>query len=298
MRPLGSVPLLGGECALGRTRLPVRRWLPLGALAGVSALFLIHAFAFRSRDEALYVACVVDSPFRVRMLSLGRGVDTELRPVGLTLTPLSVASGAGSERVVRMLLAQGADVDGGPSETPPLHSAASDGHGEVARILLEHGADPNAPDPRGSLPIHEVALSGLYVGDHGLSCSAGAVEVLDALVAYGADVNARTGGRMHVTALHLAAGQGREAIVARLLELGADIQAADAKGWTPLHSAACHGEGGVVEQLLAAGADREAVDNEGRLPADEARMNGHPEVAALLGTPAPEPQPSEPPRGE
>ncbi|KAI3426847.1 hypothetical protein D9Q98_006793 [Chlorella vulgaris] len=73
-------------------------------------------------------------------------------------------------------------------------------------------------------------------------------------VAAGGDVNARD--RKGQTPLQFAAGYGREAVVALLLQLGADPSAAaDASGAAALHRAAARNHGGTMRLLLAAGAD-------------------------------------------
>src|SRR5687768_16209889 len=72
------------------------------------------------------------------------------------------------------------------------------------------------------------------------------------------------------TALHLAAGQARPAVVALLLEIGANVHATSADGSTPLHSAAAAEKADptamkeVVSLLLAGGAKPNARDNDGR----------------------------------
>jgi len=62
------------------------------------------------------------------------------------------------------------------------------------------------------------------------------VDQIDALIAAGADVNARA--RHGQAPLHLAAAAGSDAAVARLLAAGAALDARDLSGWTPLHQAA------------------------------------------------------------
>jgi ankyrin repeat protein len=56
------------------------------------------------------------------------------------------------------------------------------------------------------------------------------------------------------TALHRAAEQGREDVVAYLIEKGADVNARGPLDWTPLHVAAQKGDLAVVKRLVKAGA--------------------------------------------
>ena len=66
-----------------------------------------------------------------------------------------------------------------------------------------------------------------------------------------------------VGSLHDAAREGDTALIKRLLENGAEIEAKDKDGWTALTSAALHGHRSVVECLLDRGADIEAKDKDG-----------------------------------
>jgi ankyrin repeat protein len=56
------------------------------------------------------------------------------------------------------------------------------------------------------------------------------------------------------TALHRAAAQGREDVVAYLIKKGADVNATGPLDWTPLHVAAQKGDLEVVKRLVKAGA--------------------------------------------
>ena len=50
------------------------------------------------------------------------------------------------------------------------------------------------------------------------------------------------GGDYNSTALHYAAGYGKEAVAAQLLQAGASVSAVTNGGWTPLHLAAYIGK--------------------------------------------------------
>ena len=88
-------------------------------------------------------------------------------------------------------------------------------------------------------------------------------------------------------ALVAAARDGNTAEIARLLEAGADIDAAaepDTPG--PLGVAALHGQTAAVTQLLEAGADWRAADTGGHTAVDWAHQGsaeGCPDAAAVLG---------------
>lgn len=98
-------------------------------------------------------------------------------------------------------------------------------------------------------------------------------------------VNAR--GEGGVTPLMLAAGFGQREVVAALLAAGADVNAADERGFTALFYG-CHngdadrGYPDVVEALLAAGADKEAKIGYGVRPLMYAAGNGEAGVVEAL----------------
>jgi ankyrin repeat protein len=71
------------------------------------------------------------------------------------------------------------------------------------------------------------------------------------------------------TALHCAAWKGHEAVVAWLLEVGADVHAHNANdhwGTTALHAAAHANQAKIAERLIDSGADVNARDGSGRTP--------------------------------
>ncbi|HUT74218.1 MAG TPA: ankyrin repeat domain-containing protein [Armatimonadota bacterium] len=81
--------------------------------------------------------------------------------------------------------------------------------------------------------------------------------------------------------LHRAASRGDAAAVARLLAKGADINAADKRGWSPLAYAACKSPE-AVKLLLARGADANHRDKFGCTPLDWAVFKKDPQCLALL----------------
>ena len=120
---------------------------------------------------------------------------------------------------------------------------AREGHLDTVRALLELKADPKAVD----------VPKGQYASSHGW------------------------------TPLHVAAIADRAPIAKLLLDRGADVNAADARGkFTPLHYAAWNGNAEMTALLLACNADRDAKDGEQRTPLDLAKKKGQAGVAKLL----------------
>ena len=82
----------------------------------------------------------------------------------------------------------------------------------------------------------------------------GVAEAVNALLAHGADVNAKESWRGQ-TALMWAAGEGHVGAMSALLERGADIRARSNAGWTALLFAVRDGHLDAVRTLLEVGAE-------------------------------------------
>src|SRR6185295_15347299 len=102
----------------------------------------------------------------------------------------------------------------------------------------------------------------------------------DALIRSGANVNAATD--LGVTPLWLAAQNGSEKLVARLLAAGANPDAALLAGETPLMVAARGGKTPVVEQLIAKGANVNARGARKQTALMWAVAQKHPDVVKVL----------------
>jgi hypothetical protein len=145
--------------------------------------------------------------------------------------------------------------------TTPFVRAAKNADVAVMRLLLENGANPNLATRNNTTAL--MALVG------GLGRK------------YGADLQV------------LPAEEKNALEAARLvLDLGADVNAANEAGQTSLHAAAAIGANGVVRFLVERGARLDARTRQGRTPLDEAlrgvpNIDGapgeaHEETAALL----------------
>lgn len=143
--------------------------------------------------------------------------------------------------------------------TTPLLRAAKSGDVAAIELLLEHDADPFIATERGVTPLMVAAGVGTTEQDTTgrFKTEARAIAAIDLLLAQGLDVNAvDSRGR---TALHGAALQGFDEIVAALVERGAALDVEDEEGFTPLETAlglaggwGFSGEASVVQESTVA----------------------------------------------
>ena len=267
-------------------------------------------------------------------------------------SPLMFAARQGNIEAARMLLANGADVNerasaGGdaasslrpddsrgsataPPEIDPLLIATVRGQAEFARFLLEQGADPNV-DAAGYTPLHWVAgtwesqttheyiSAGVQPGDLKSEWDAlvglqgqEKLDLIRALLAHGADPNARTtrppirfgytfhngspagGSSLGATPFLLAAMVGDVDVMRLLVEGGADPLLAADDGTTPLMVAAgmtnIEEEHAIPEErhldavklCLELGADINAANDRGNTALHATAFLGFPEVARYL----------------
>ncbi len=127
------------------------------------------------------------------------------------------------------------------AQGPVVAEAAMQKNAAAVRDLLKQGADVNAAQGDGMTSLHWAA-------------SHGDVELSRMLLIAGANVRATT--RINgYTPLFLAAREGNAAVVAALLDAGADAKAVSVTGSTPLMLAAGAGNVEAVQRLLDAGAE-------------------------------------------
>ena len=183
--------------------------------------------------------------------------------------------GVHHEPVVRVLLERGADpnIRDEGDNAYPLHFAAERGDLAVIKLLVEHGARTEA----GEVDDHELDIIGWatafeyvaatpdvveYLLAHGAkhtmfsAVAVGEVAVIREIASRApADINKamdRTNHRRRP--LHLAIVKKQPAALKTLLDLGADLDALDAAGFTPLDQAALDGEREMADTLIARGA--------------------------------------------
>ena len=197
---------------------------------------------------------------------LAAGVDPETETNdGRTLLHL-VAQNNENPGVLEALLAAGADLEALDNRgNTPLSFAVSDNDNPaVVEVLLAAGADVSA-NALGS-PLHSLFSRSLFSRNTERQPSV-LLAIADALLAAGAEVNARTA--IGSTALHFAMRDGG-VIIDRLIAAGADVNVTNRLGETPLFSAP-PGAAPEVRSLVTAGADATARNDRGGTPLHSAR---------------------------
>lgn len=188
------------------------------------------------------------------------------------MSPLMVATMAGSLETVKLLVANGAWVNYLNSlAVNALWIAAHNGHPEIVRHLAKHGAYLNNSNFEDVTPLMAAAMNGhLPVvkflvgaratlnavhkdGDSALMFAVARkqTDVARFLIDAGADVNIRN--RHGVTALLIAVAEENEEIAGKLLEKGADASARTTDGKSALDVARARGMTRLVTMLEEAG---------------------------------------------
>lgn len=99
----------------------------------------------------------------------------------------------------------------------PLHTACMmHKFEEGIEFLIAAGANVNVQDDMGWTPLH-CGWTPLHA-----ACAAGNLDVIDELIAAGADIDAQTTDGEQNTPLHLASQRGNVKVVTKLLENGAE----------------------------------------------------------------------------
>jgi ankyrin repeat protein len=187
-------------------------------------------------------------------------------------------------RLLRGLIARGADLNRMHAGLSPLLAATRDSHEgrtEAVTTLLTNGANPNGADADGDTPLHCAALSAkpmvaamlcdagaaLDVINRagqtplGVACEAANWELVRFLLERGAQPDVAHAQPALIAAASIA--EDDVVGVKLLLKRKARIDARDALGRTALMAAALHGHAAIAKALLDAGASTNASDKHG-----------------------------------
>lgn len=179
------------------------------------------------------------------------------------LSAVLYATYIGLNEIARTLIDRGARLD-------VFEAAATGTQERLEHLLQDDSSKVNANSADGWTPLH-------------LAVFFGRANTTRVLLSKGADLNAVSRSQERVTPLHSALANPHNTSLALLLvEAGADINTAQAQGYTPLHYAAANGLETIVRTLLEKGADKSMRDITGKTAADLANEKGHHTLAALL----------------
>jgi ankyrin repeat protein len=194
-----------------------------------------------------------------------------------SFTPLMKAAALSDLRAVRTLVRKGANVNEVHyTGLSALMVAVERGHLPVVRELLGAGAEP---DHKTTTP-HAGQISALTWAI--TSDNADKVEMVETLIAAGADVNPKIGGG--ITPLMFASMPGGDVRVIELLVAkGADVNGTNPQnGYTALMGAAEESRGEIVTALIKAGADLHAKNKWGETALSIAVKSGRKDNERLL----------------
>jgi ankyrin repeat protein len=193
-------------------------------------------------------------------------------------TPLYYAALCGFQDLVEHLMVNNPEhvTATGGFYVVPLIAALNARHFQTAKFLRDNGAHPNVTGHSGRIPLHSPAA----FGD---------LEMVQVLLEYGADVNARStndGAPLHFVSeggWSYGPNFGPSSPIARLLlEHGADVNALRSGRLTALHMATRSENVEVVRVLLEHGADVDAKAEHGEIAFQLARKAKSTEIMKLL----------------
>ena len=156
----------------------------------------------------------------------------------------------------------------------PAHVAAECGRTDALRALHDLKADLGASDQKGRTPLHAAAITGQIEA---------IVLLADLLPKHVLDAYDHDGMR----ALHVASRDNQPAVIAALVNAGADLYVQDRDGRTAAHWAAAEGCTEALRQLAAVKAPLAMPDNAGHSPAYLAGGGQHNDCLAVLAKSAP-----------
>lgn len=206
-------------------------------------------------------------------------------------------------RLLRRLIAKGADLNRSHADLPPLIAATRDSHQgrpDAVMTLLTNGADARCADASGNTPLHYAVLSALPIVSAllcdataptdainrdgltplGMACSAANWDLVRFLLERGAKPDCERAQPALVCAAGISDDDSRG--VELLLKRKVKVDTRDSLGRTALMVAALQGHAAIAAALLDAGAQVGLADSRGTTALMEATRSGSEDVLRLI----------------
>ncbi|WP_062072415.1 ankyrin repeat domain-containing protein [Demequina sediminicola] len=179
---------------------------------------------------------------------------------------------AGNLDEIQRHLDNGADasVDFGLGATPIMLAVARD---DVAttELLIDAGADPNATNNAGQNTLHIAAMNGA------------GTEMAQLLIDEGVDSALFDTSQIQAAPMHMAARNGSLDVLEALIAAGADVDLANERyGATPIFFAGSENQAEAARVLIDAGADLDHQEVDGETPLESAQGYGADDVVAQI----------------
>ncbi|XP_064617750.1 protein phosphatase 1 regulatory subunit 12A-like isoform X5 [Liolophura sinensis] len=238
-------------------------------------------------DGCMFLAACSSADIDEVKSFLDRGADINTANID-GLTALHQACIDQNMNMVQFLVENNADVNVCDNEGwTPLHATASCGFAEIARYLIECGADVASVNNDGDLPIdicEDQIMEELLQAEmdkQGIDAEAARKAEEEMMLAdanqwlNNRTVKEKPHAQTGATALHVASAKGYVNVMKVLIQANANLNAADADGWTPLHAAAHWGQEEACKLLAESLCDMEIKNNAGQTAFDVADQDVH-----------------------
>jgi ankyrin repeat protein len=251
----------------------IQMWVKPRKQFVVVVLLFLFSYRLEAQDQDPLCEKLLEASFNGNIFTVEGILKKNVKPDCISedgLTPLFYAVDRGDERMARLLLKYGANINQNAltekGETP-LILAVESGKTSVVELLLNNKANPGIPNNNGSVSLHFAA----YNND---------TTIIGLLLRNGAKVdNADNYG---VTPLMRASWNGSMGAIEMLIAAKADVNIADKSGFTPLMYASQNGQYDAAVVLMKNWANIHAVSSRNASALSLSITNGHPDMVDLF----------------